>query len=112
MIDYLRPRYVSFHMYHLLESADRLNKAIETLEDIIDQCTAVLSEIEFITPLNDVRGHSEHHDHHSRRNQGVQLNPVTMARLEYLTAHLDSLKSTLSVMLQTLYAAQSVIWAR
>lgn len=39
------------------------------------------------------------------------LPPQSVARLHYLTAHLDSLRATLSVMLQTLYTAQSIMWA-
>lgn len=39
------------------------------------------------------------------------LTPHLVARLHYLKAHLDSLRATLSVMLQTLYTAQSIMWA-
>ncbi|KAF1953960.1 hypothetical protein CC80DRAFT_134106 [Byssothecium circinans] len=89
----------------IIKEDDRLpsSDAFEILEDILSQCTAILSEIENIFPYGQ-------RDHNQARRSG--LNSSTAARLQYLLAHLDALRSTLAVMLQTLYTAQSIMWTR
>lgn len=39
-------------------------------------------------------------------------NLTTGTRLGYLSAHLEALSATLSVQVQTLYAAQSIMWSK
>lgn len=38
--------------------------------------------------------------------------PTSIESLKYLQSHLDALRATISVMLQTFYTAQSVIWSK
>lgn len=98
----------------IIKEDDRLlsAEAIETLDDIVEQCTAILSEIDSIISHHrdskTARRVSQHHD----PTRSSQLGSAVVARLHYLVAHLDSLKATLSVLLQTLNTAQSMIWAR
>lgn len=40
------------------------------------------------------------------------LSDIQSTRLLYLNAHIDALRATLAVLQQTLYTAQSIIWAR
>jgi hypothetical protein len=87
-------------------------QAIETLDDIVDQCKAVLSEIEFINSHHRENKTVGRDEENPGQRQSSQLGSAVVARLHYLLAHLDSLRSTLSVLLQTLNTAQSIIWAR
>ncbi|KAF2876317.1 hypothetical protein BDV95DRAFT_590454 [Massariosphaeria phaeospora] len=98
----------------IIKENDRLpsSEAIETLQDIVEQCTAILSEIEDAIPLSSTPANEGLHYSQSSRGPWFQPSPVLMARLDYLVAHLNSLKSTLSVLLQTLHTAQSIVWAR
>lgn len=57
--------------------------------------------------------------HHNRRDSARyagdgRLLPETSMKttLAYLVAHLEALSTTLSVLLQTLYTAQSVMWSK
>jgi hypothetical protein len=79
---------------------------------VIDQSQTVLSNFESATGI-------ENDEHYGRRDSArftrtghLQSDPPTMARLAYLMAHLEALSMTLSVLLQTLYTAQSVTWSR
>jgi hypothetical protein len=47
-----------------------------------------------------------------QREDGMEWNTVVQARAVYLLAHLEALKLTMSVMLQTLYTARAIVWAR
>jgi hypothetical protein len=87
-------------------------QAFETIEDILDQTSHVFDEIDLL--VSDQHGQKKRrsYDEHREGNQVTTLTPQSVARLHYLDAHLDSLRSTLSVMLQTLYTAQSIMWAR
>jgi len=38
--------------------------------------------------------------------------PTAIAELDYLSAHLEALCATLSVQLQTLFTAQSIMWSK
>ncbi|KAF2683490.1 hypothetical protein K458DRAFT_47157 [Lentithecium fluviatile CBS 122367] len=98
----------------IIKEDDRLlsAEAIETLDDIVDQCTAILREIEFISSHYRERVAERRDGQHYDSNGDFRLGSAVVARLHYLVAHLDSLKATLSVMLQTLYTAQSIIWSR
>ncbi|PSN60358.1 hypothetical protein BS50DRAFT_640114 [Corynespora cassiicola Philippines] len=86
-------------------------EAIESLEDIIAQCLSVLDQVGIIIPARDDRNTSK--DFSGRANRRTfRASPESRARLRYLSSHLNSLKSTLAVMLQTLYTAQGIMWAR
>ncbi|CAI6341740.1 unnamed protein product [Periconia digitata] len=85
-------------------------EALETLEDVLDQCTTLLSEVERLFPhLADTEGYGTKHGDNTSR---LPLDAAVVARLHYLLSHLASLRATLAVMLQTLNTAQSVMWAR
>ncbi|KAF2474602.1 uncharacterized protein BDR25DRAFT_332020 [Lindgomyces ingoldianus] len=86
-------------------------EAIDVLEDILNQCKAVFVEIKAIIPAEGVHSHRRHDSFHSQ-SQDFRPSPCASARLVYLQTHLDALRSTLSVMMQTLYTAESVMWAR
>lgn len=49
-------------------------------------------------------------DYH--RNDDDLLSEPDLESLLYLQSHLDALRLTLGVLQQTLYTAQSIIWAR
>ncbi|KAF2280895.1 uncharacterized protein EI97DRAFT_12612 [Westerdykella ornata] len=82
------------------------SEAGETLEDVLDQAQAVLNEIEAIIVG---KGASEDAEHSRKVEDG--LSKVQSKRLLYLQAHLDALRATLAMLQQTLYTAQSIIWA-
>jgi hypothetical protein len=84
---------------------------VESLEHILDQCNTVLAEVESIA-FKDVLSdkHGEQEDEYQSR--GRPLTPAELERLSYLEVHLKSLQTTISVLQQTLYTAQSIIWAR
>ncbi|KAF2792001.1 hypothetical protein K505DRAFT_247659 [Melanomma pulvis-pyrius CBS 109.77] len=87
-------------------------EANETLDDVLDQCNSVLTEFESLVPVQSTDRNGKIEKYHHGPNHDFQLATIAKARLVYLTAHLESLRSTLSVMLQTLHTAQSIIWAR
>lgn len=74
---------------------------------MLDDLRSILQE----HGLLDGRHATHDYSNHGRGHKICLTHPET-ARLEYLQAHLEALKSTLSVMLQTLYTAQIIIWAR
>jgi hypothetical protein len=86
-------------------------KAIETLEDLIDQSRTISSEIESFSAIlvEEQGGESDakSHDHGLGHSDSPQA-----TRLVYLVSHLEALRATLSVLLQTLFTAQSIIWSK
>lgn len=76
-----------------------------------EQSQAILDEIEQATSLQK-QDSSNKEDTYFTRNGRSRQNSTTTARLLYLVAHLEALRLTLSVLLQTLYTAQSVMWAK
>lgn len=86
------------------------HEAIEVLENVIDQSQMVFSEIEACV------FNTDNHQHDGLRNGGQSRSEfretLSTGRLNYLQAHLEALKATLSVMLQTLHTAQSVMWSQ
>ncbi|KAF2185051.1 hypothetical protein K469DRAFT_577355 [Zopfia rhizophila CBS 207.26] len=86
-------------------------EAVETIEDVLEQCKAVFREIETIVPVRDAHCQGQNASYFSQ-SRSFRPSPESRARLEYLKMHLDSLKSTLSVMLQSFHTAQSIMWAR
>ncbi|KAK7184082.1 hypothetical protein DPSP01_001276 [Paraphaeosphaeria sporulosa] len=98
----------------IIKEDDRLPsaEAFETIEDILDQTSTIFNEIDLLVSGQDAQRKRRSYDEHQDGNQAPTLTPQMLARLHYLDAHLDSLRTTLSVMLQTLYTAQSIMWAR
>lgn len=86
-----------------------VNKAVETLTNAIDQSNAVLDEVETIA--------FDEYDNtqtstHFEGDHDTSFRAAELERLVYLRAHLDCLRATISALQQTLYTAQSIIWAR
>ncbi|KAH3988082.1 hypothetical protein HBH92_057350 [Parastagonospora nodorum] len=97
----------------IIKEDDRLpsSEAIETLEDLIDQSRTISSEIESFSAIL-VEDHcgepdAKSHDHGLGHSDSPQA-----TRLVYLVSHLEALRATLSVLLQTLFTAQSIIWSK
>jgi hypothetical protein len=86
-------------------------QAIGTLEDVIEQSRSISDEIDSLAALaaDEQRNDGVVRDH-------IYTRPMreshSATRLEYLTSHLGALRATLSVLLQTLYTAQSIIWSK
>ncbi|KAF2710493.1 hypothetical protein K504DRAFT_361164, partial [Pleomassaria siparia CBS 279.74] len=90
------------------------HEAIEVLNNVLQQCNSLLTEVQFIFPLESSHSDSESKSKdvdYRNTSQDFRLSFIATARLDYVTAHLDCLKSTLSVLIQTMHTAQSVIWA-
>ncbi|KAJ4301008.1 hypothetical protein N0V90_003097 [Kalmusia sp. IMI 367209] len=86
--------------------------AFETIQDVVDQSNAILNEINTIVPTQEEDKTRRHNGEQQTGGRSLVSTPQLVARLHYLKAHIDSLRATLSVMLQTLYTAQSIMWAR
>ncbi|KAF1974091.1 hypothetical protein BU23DRAFT_505908, partial [Bimuria novae-zelandiae CBS 107.79] len=97
----------------IIKEDDRLPspEAFQAIEDILGQSATVLNEINSIVSLQDAEQDRRQNTQRNGGSKPTTLTPQLVARLYYLKAHLDSLRATLSVMLQTLYTAQSIIWA-
>ncbi|KAF2016064.1 hypothetical protein BU24DRAFT_450670 [Aaosphaeria arxii CBS 175.79] len=88
-------------------------EAIQVLHDLFDQCSLVLDEISDKTTTHQethAGKYEEQPGHHQR--DAVQLSEEELARFRYIYAHLEALKCTIRIVLQTLFTAQSIIWAR
>lgn len=90
----------------------RLNKATETLEDILEQCDVVLIELQSIAFDEGAHHDRDKRNYHIEKDHGRQLNVTESAKFLYLQSHLEALKTTLLAMQQTLYTAQSITWAK
>jgi hypothetical protein len=92
--------------------------AFNTVRQILNQCQVVFTEIESLIPLGPSRQNSQDESpqmsvaNYSPWREELDWNALSQARTQYLLAHLESLKLTLSVMLQTLYTAKTTIWAK
>lgn len=75
------------------------------------QSQTVLKEIETLTEL---QRHDRSDDADGARSSQdcSQNGSLSVTRLAYLAAHLECLRLTLAVLLQTLYAAQSIMWSK
>jgi hypothetical protein len=87
-------------------------QAIDTLDDVIEQAQTLLASFESTTSTEEDRHHDQRDSLHSTQNNRSRLHASTKANLDYLTAHLEALSMTLSVLLQTLYAAQTIMWSK
>ena len=89
-----------------------LIQAFDVLDDVIEQSQNVMGSLESAIS-------TEESQHYSRRDSARYAGdsrplpgPSMTTRLAYLIAHLEALSTTLSVLLQTLYTAQSVMWSK
>ncbi|CAN9187355.1 unnamed protein product [Alternaria alternata] len=98
----------------IIKEDDRLPspEAIDTLDDVIDQAQTLLTSFESTSSTEDEEHRDQKDISRSTQNIRPQLDPSTKASLDYLTAHLEALSMTLSVLLQTLYAAQTIMWSK
>lgn len=93
-------------------------EAIETVQDILDQCRAIFSEIQALVPINELSdNHEELNDDENESKPLVRIQKWkwslrSKARMDYLLGHLESLKLTLLVMLQTFYMVRIIMWSR
>lgn len=78
-------------------------QALDILEDVTVQSQTVLKKIENETELRRAERYEE--------RDGAD-GPLNATRLAYYAAHLECLRLTLAVLLQTLYTAQSVMWSK
>ncbi|KAJ4337344.1 hypothetical protein N0V95_008356 [Ascochyta clinopodiicola] len=97
----------------IIKEDDRLPsyEALDVLEDVTVQSQIVLKEIENATELR-------RNEHSDEKNEALssdhlsQSGSLNVTRLTYLAAHLECLRLILAVLLQTLYAAQSIMWSK
>jgi hypothetical protein len=82
------------------------------LDDVIDQSQAVLSSFEAATGVEEDEHYGRRDSARFTRTSQSQPDLPTQAKLDYLKIHLEALSMTLSVLLQTLYTAQSVMWSK
>ena len=101
-------------------------EAFNVVRAILDQCQDVFREIESLFPLGgqQISRPGSYDGNGSPRSQSAALEPwrkgedvmdwnvVVKSRAQYLLAHLEALKLTISVMLQTLYTAKAIVWAK
>jgi hypothetical protein len=78
----------------------------------MDQSQTVLSSFEMATGTEDDQHYSRRDSARFTRTGHSQLDASTKARLGYFKVHLEALSLTLSVLLQTLNTAQSVMWSK
>jgi len=109
MIAYLHTKYAVFKFAHHQTHTNRLDKATEALHDVLRQCNSLLDEIESIFPVQSAYGNVDDQGYRYSPAQGLQLDPTALARVDYLKAHFDSIRLTLSVMLQTMYTTQIIM---
>lgn len=86
-------------------------EAFETVKEILNQCHAVFTEIEALVPLKQMRDESASGKPLSLI-QKWKWSLTSKAKMDYLLSHLESLKLTLSVMIQTFYTARIIRWAK
>ncbi|KAG9196707.1 hypothetical protein G6011_01828 [Alternaria panax] len=98
----------------IIKEDDRLPspEAIDTLDNVIHQAQTLLASFESTTSTGNDKYDDPRHILRSTQNSRSWLQPSTQASLDYLTAHLQALSMTLSVLLQTLYAAQTIMWSK
>ncbi|KAH6867073.1 hypothetical protein BKA58DRAFT_403885 [Alternaria rosae] len=98
----------------IIKEDDRLPspEAIDTLDDAIDQAQNLLTSVEMTTSIENDKYHDRRDGVRSTQHSHPRLDHSTKASLDYFTAHLEALSMTLSVLLQTLYAAQTIMWSK
>jgi hypothetical protein len=87
-------------------------QAIDNLDDVIDQAQTLLTSFESTISIEDNKHHDRRDSARPTPHIPFRLDPSTIASLDYLTAHLEALSMTLSVLLQSLYTAQTIMWSK
>ncbi|KAF3005848.1 hypothetical protein E8E13_008803 [Curvularia kusanoi] len=97
----------------IIKEDDRLPsyEALDILEDVTVQSQTVLKEIEHTVEIR-TRVRDQDSDVQQSSADHVGNGALHLVKLAYLAAHLESLRLTLSVLLQTLYTAQSIMWSK
>ncbi|CAO2649015.1 Nn.00g099640.m01.CDS01 [Neocucurbitaria sp. VM-36] len=98
----------------IIKEDDRLpsHEATESLEDVIKQSQNVMAEIQSVSSDGGNAQNRTKDDVRFPQSDYLRHDSSSLVRLEYLTAHLQALRTTLSVLLQTLYTAQSIMWSK
>ncbi|KAG9386336.1 hypothetical protein A1F94_003086 [Pyrenophora tritici-repentis] len=98
----------------IIKEDDRLPslEAFEALDDVIEQAQNILGSFELATSPDDVQQYARRDSARFTGTSQSQLDFPTKAKLEYLMAHLEALSMALSVLLQTLYTSQSIMWSK
>ncbi|KAF2630819.1 hypothetical protein BU25DRAFT_408096 [Macroventuria anomochaeta] len=97
----------------IIKEDDRLPsfEALDVLEDATVQSQTVLKEIENATELR--RNEQTEETDEARSSKGhPRSGSLNVTRLACFAAHLECLRLTLAVLLQTLYTAQSIMWSK
>ncbi|KAJ4984053.1 hypothetical protein SVAN01_10484 [Stagonosporopsis vannaccii] len=97
----------------IIKEDDRLPsyEALDVLEDVTVQSQTVLMEIENTTGLRRQEPSQERNGVRSSKDD-PRNGTVDVIRLTYFAAHIECLRLTLAVLLQTLYTAQSIMWSK
>ncbi|KAF2652262.1 hypothetical protein K491DRAFT_558718, partial [Lophiostoma macrostomum CBS 122681] len=85
-------------------------KAVEILNDLLGQYNMIMSEVELL--LETASANAPKSDDSHGPIEVYQPSTAKSQRMQYLQAHLDTLKATVSVMQQTFYTAQAIIWGK
>ncbi|KAH9860796.1 hypothetical protein J1614_012129 [Plenodomus biglobosus] len=98
----------------IIKEDDRLpsHEAIDVLEDVTDQAQNILDRIKSSTATLDAGQEDGKYVSSSLRSDHSHYDSMAGSRLGYLSAHLEALCATLSVQLQTLFTAQSIMWSK
>lgn len=98
----------------IIKEDDRLPsyEALDVLEDVTVQSQAVLREIENTTEIRRHEQDAETDDVRSPNKDRSRSGTVDGVRLAYFAVHLECLRLTLAVLLQTLYTSQSIMWSK
>ncbi|KAJ8105172.1 hypothetical protein OPT61_g10341 [Boeremia exigua] len=86
-------------------------EALDILEDVTLQSQTVLKQIEVNTELRRHERTTEKDEARSSTDR-PRNGSANVTVLAYSAAHLECLRLTLSVLLQSLYAAQSIMWSK
>lgn len=87
-------------------------EALKSLQDVLLQCKGIFKEIEVTVPVVQDKRRSNYVlcEENGAETEKWEFGLVSKAKVEYLMKHLDSLESTLSLMLQSLYTVKVVEW--
>ncbi|KAF1929709.1 uncharacterized protein M421DRAFT_4158 [Didymella exigua CBS 183.55] len=96
----------------IIKEDDRLPsfEALDVLEDVTVQSQTALKNIEDETELRRNERYGEGDGVRPSKDQS--RNRPLDAKLSYFATHLECLRLTLAVLLQTLYTAQSIMWSK
>lgn len=88
-------------------------EAFITVREVLGQCRDVFGEVEQLVPVRELQDASVVDGALVGRLRGeMEWNGLSQGWMRYLLAHVESLKLTLSVLLQTIYTAKIEAWGR